>query len=122
MKSRCDHPEHAARNYANVSYCERWRDFKNFFDDMGVRPNGTSLDRIDPTGNYEPSNCRWADAYTQENNRTNNVYYEIAGERLTLTQIARKNNVSRSNLANKIYIKKMTMHDALSFLLARKEG
>lgn len=120
MKSRCDHPEHSTGNYENITYCERWAEFKNFYADMGKRPEGTSLDRIDPTGNYEPSNCRWADIYTQENNRTNNVYYEIEGERLTLTQIARKHCISRSNLANKIYIKKMPMADALNYLLARK--
>lgn len=51
-----------------VTVCEEWRDFRNFLADMGVRPEGMSLDRIDPEGNYEPGNCRWADRNTQARN------------------------------------------------------
>lgn len=122
MKSRCDHPERSTGNYTGVTYCERWKDFREFFADMGVRPDGTTLDRIDPWGNYEPSNCRWADIYTQENNRKNNVFYEVDGKRLTLTQIARIFDVSRSNLANKVYCYKMPITEALVYLLAKKGG
>lgn len=121
MKCRCDHPKHSRGNYENISYCERWSKFENFFEDMGIRPNGTTLDRINPLGNYEPSNCRWADIFTQENNKTNNVYYDINGEKLTLTQIARKYGISRSNLANKIYINKWDISTAINYLLNRKE-
>ena len=120
MKSRCDHPERSTGHYENVTYCERWAKFENFFADMGTRPEGTSLDRIDSKGNYEPSNCRWADIFTQENNKSSNVFYTINGEMLTLSQIARKYEVSRSNLANKIYIYKMSMDEALEFLLKKK--
>ena len=45
------------------------RGFKNFFADMGPRPLGKTLDRINPQGYYEPTNCRWADAETQSHNR-----------------------------------------------------
>lgn len=120
MKSRCDHPERSSGHYEDISYCERWSKFENFFEDMGVRPSGTTLDRIDPHGNYEPNNCRWADIFTQENNRRNNVYYLLNGERLTLTQIARKYGISRSNLANKIYIKKWNIENAVSYLAERR--
>ena len=80
MKSRCDHPSRSRGHYESVTYCDAWASFENFFKDMGERPDGTSLDRIDPLGNYEPSNCRWADIITQENNRTNNVRYFIDGQ------------------------------------------
>ena len=114
MKARCGNPKNPT--YANVSYCKEWEDFNNFFRDMGARPEGTSLDRINPYGNYEPSNCRWADFETQENNRRNNRKYEYNGEFLTLPQIARKYNISRSNLANKIYLKKMDIQTAVDYL------
>lgn len=115
MKRRCGNKKR--REYANVAFCERWADFRNFLADMGERPSGTTLDRIDPHGNYEPGNCRWADIVTQENNRTNNRKYDIDGELLTLPQIARKYGISRSNLANKVYLKKMEIAEAVSYLV-----
>ena len=68
MKQRCLDPKATSfprYGAIGVVVCERWATFQNFLADMGERPPGTSLDRIDPTGNYEPGNCRWADAKTQ---------------------------------------------------------
>lgn len=83
---------------------------------MGVRPQGTSLDRIDVHKGYCKENCRWADSITQANNKTNNRYFEYDGAKLTLAQIARKYNISRSNLANKIYLYGMNINDAVNYL------
>ena len=108
--------------WERISYCNEWTDFRNFLRDMGERPNGTSLDRINPYGNYYKENCRWADILTQENNKTSNRYFLYNGEQLTLSQIARKYNVSRSNLANKIYIKKESIENAMNYLILKKFG
>ena len=122
MKCRCKNPKHSkcSKTYENISYCKEWEDFRNFLNDMGVRPEGTTLDRIDPNGNYEPSNCRWADKYLQANNKTTTKYFIYNGENLTLSQISRKYGISRSNLANKIYVKKMNITDAVNYLISKR--
>ncbi len=72
MLQRTNNPRsHGYENYGGrgITVCERWRVFENFLGDMGERPAGMTLDRIDNDGNYEPGNCRWADARTQRANQ-----------------------------------------------------
>lgn len=72
MRERCLNVKHKSwERYGGkgISVCERWNAFTAFLQDMGERPHGTTLDRKDPCGNYEPSNCQWADVSTQQNSK-----------------------------------------------------
>jgi hypothetical protein len=72
MVQRCEDTGHREfRRYGGrgVTVCAQWHEFENFLADLGERPSGLSLDRIDGDGNYEPGNCRWADWKTQNRNR-----------------------------------------------------
>ena len=71
MKSRCQNPNDPTyRSYGGrgITVCEEWQSFDGFLDDMGTRPDGMTLDRIDPDGNYEPKNCRWSTPKEQQRN------------------------------------------------------
>lgn len=75
MRQRCENPhfkQYADYGGRGIVICERWtmpvEGFWNFVNDMGERPDGYSLDRIDPDGDYCPENCQWADRLTQNNN------------------------------------------------------
>ena len=74
-KETCDDYKYYGAKGVNV--CDRWQVYENFESDMGKRPSPKhSIDRSDTTGNYEPSNCRWATSKEQQNNRRNNVRFE----------------------------------------------
>jgi hypothetical protein len=77
MIVRCSNPNH--ENYAHyggrgITVCDRWKQFINFYDDMGEPPDGTVLDRIDTNKGYSPENCRWADFKTSTENRNNTLW------------------------------------------------
>ena len=82
MRQRCENPNNQAYgDYGGrgITICKRWtlprgEGFRNFLADMGPRPSGKTLDRIDPQGHYEPTNCRWADAEVQANNQRRYLY------------------------------------------------
>jgi hypothetical protein len=81
MKDRCTNPRNASwKRYGGrgITICERWMSFDNFIADMGARPEGSSIDRIDNDGNYEPGNCRWATPLMQRHNHSHGVKPRVA--------------------------------------------
>ena len=105
MKSRCLNPKsHAWQHYGGrgITVCERWKQFKNFLQDMGARPEETELDRIDNNKGYSPDNCRWA---TKQQNcantrRTNRLTH--CGQTLSISEWARKVGLSRNTLKSRL--------------------
>lgn len=97
MLARCQNKTHKSyQRYGGrgITVCERWRtSFVNFVKDMGSRPVGCTLDRIDPNKNYTPDNCRWSTRIEQGNNRCNNRIIELNGEALTVMQWSRRLNI-----------------------------
>jgi hypothetical protein len=92
MKARCYNPK--CKQYADyggrgIRVCDRWRkDYRAFEDDMGDRPEGFSLDRIDNDKDYSPDNCRWASRTTQQRNQRRAVYVHIAGVKYRAIELA----------------------------------
>jgi hypothetical protein len=97
MLQRCANPNIVAwHQYGGrgITVCERWREFEAFFADMGLRPDGTTLDRINCDGNYEPWNCRWATKTEQQRNRRDCNTYTLNGETLTLQGWSERTGIS----------------------------
>lgn len=97
MIQRCFNPNNKRfKGYGGrgITVCERWRKFHDFYADMGERPSGLSIDRINNDGDYEPGNCRWATPKQQQNNLRTNAFIEFRGERLRKHEWARRMGIS----------------------------
>ena len=101
-KSRCNNPNnirYALYGGRGIKMTECWENnFPQFLSDMGKCPEGFTLDRIDTNKNYEPGNCRWADYFTQNNNKSINIHVFEDGQKFTLSQYARHKGVRYSTL------------------------
>lgn len=96
MLRRCTYQKHPAyKNYGGrgISVCESWSltktGYKSFVSDMGLRPAGCELDRIDNNGNYSKDNCRWVTRASNAQNRRTSRFITFRGETKTLSQWAR---------------------------------
>lgn len=123
MHQRCQgkggHEGYVAKG---ITVCERWILFENFFEDMGERPVGMTIDRIDGTKGYYKENCRWATHKQQMNNRDVNVIVEPFGKKMTIAEAADKYKIGISCLRHRLR-KGMSINDALTIPLrsAKKE-
>lgn len=105
MKERCldkNHKFYSKYGGRGIKVCKRWMKFKNFFKDMGNRPNEFTLERRNNDGNYTPKNCRWATRKDQANNRSNSRMLEYRGKTKTLAEWAVELKFSRSMVHRRI--------------------
>lgn len=121
MKIRClckSHKQYKDYGGRGIKICARWSDkltgFENFLKDMGKRPNGCTLDRIDVNGDYCPENCRWATRKEQSRNQRNNTSVTYDGRQYTISELAQKNNLSPSVLYNRIMKYNWNLEHAVS--------
>lgn len=117
MKSRCLNPKNKRYNRyggRGITICARWLEsFQNFYDDMGARPAGTSLERRDNDGNYEPLNCYWATPKEQQNNTCFNVRITHNGETKTVSQWAQQAGIPEHTFRYRL-IRGWSIDEALS--------
>ncbi len=128
-RSRCDNPHNKAfPDYGGrgIRVCERWRNgdglktgFECFFDDMGPRPDGMSLDRIDNDGDYEPGNCRWATKRQQQQNQRRAIYADIGGVNVPLTKYVERLGLTYETIRFLVRNRGQTVGDAARGYLAR---
>lgn len=120
-KERCHNPntakfpEYGGRG---IMVCERWRgSFEAFLADMGLRPAGMTLDRIDGAKGYEPDNCRWATPATQAINRSASRRINWNGRECSVREVAESVGVPRTSL-NKALVRLGDLPAAISYAIA----
>ena len=104
MKNRCSNPKvERYKHYGGrgITICDEWTNSFEAFRDWAMThgyADGLSIDRIDANGNYCPENCRWVDETIQANNKRNNLFVEINGERKTVGEWARITGIGYSTI------------------------
>lgn len=113
------YPDYGGRG---IVVCDRWRGeggFELFLEDMGGRPVGASIERIDNDGPYSPENCRWATQMEQCNNRRSNRTLTFRGRSQTVSQWAREVGLNRGTLNERLELG-WSVSDALTRPVARR--
>lgn len=117
MIERCNNQNnHKYKDYGGrgISVCVRWLNFDEFYSDMGLRPDDTTIGRINNDGNYEPSNCEWQDATTQSRNKRNSAIFEYKGIKATIPEHCERLGMNASTVRSRIYSYKWPIERALS--------
>lgn len=117
MLGRCYTPTNTSyKRYGGrgIKVCERWHTFENFYADMGQKPPGTSIGRINGDGNYEPSNCRWETVHEQSNNRKNNRVLEFNGRRETIANWAKLTGIHAGTIGSRLRLLNYSVERALT--------
>jgi hypothetical protein len=106
MLDRCRTPSSQAYylyGARGITVCKRWHKFENFLADMGARPDGMELDRINNNGPYSPKNCRWTDRTTQIRNRRSTILVTHQGVTKTLSEWAEDLGVPYTTVQQRYY-------------------
>lgn len=118
IKARCTNDKHSSHKYygeRGIEMCDRWaNDFTAFVQDMGPRPKGATIDRIDPNGNYEPGNCRWATRKEQANNKRTNRLITHNGKTQTIAEWAEETGIHYNTLHRRIRTNRVSIEQALT--------
>lgn len=105
MIQRCKNRNNPAfKNYGGrgIYVCEQWLNFEIFIKDMGAKPNGFTLDRIDNSKGYSPENCRWSSRAENNKNKRNNIWITLDGVSLVLSDWSKKSVVTYRTLHKRI--------------------
>ena len=105
MRNRCSSRSNASWDHyggRGITFCDRWKSYDLFFEDMGECPDGHSLERINNDGNYEPANCKWATLREQLNNQRRSRFIEFNGKRQTLSYWAEDLGISIDTLHHRL--------------------
>ena len=117
MMQRCTNQkckEYVWYGQRGITICEEWKDFANFLSDMGERPAGTSIDRIDVNKGYFKANCRWASAEVQANNTRRNERIVYNGETKTIAEWAKLKGIEYDILYSRLKKYGWSVEKALS--------
>lgn len=107
MLQRCHNPnsyKFPTYGGAGVKVCDAWQSFDHFLKDMGLRPDGMTLDRIDGQKGYEPGNCRWATISQQQNNQKRTIRVKYFDREYTLSELSSTLGLSKNTLLYRIKI------------------
>lgn len=122
MRTRCINPNDTAyRNYGGrgISVHPRWDDFANFLADMGERPQGMDLDRIDNDGPYSPDNCRWVSRKANLRNTRRTRFVIVCGERMSVSEAAERFGLSRVNIGVYVHNHGVSHQQAVDYYVAK---
>ncbi len=118
MKSRCYCPSQDKRGKYrenNIIVCDEWKhSFENFYNDMGEKPDGYTLERIDNNKSYNKENCIWADWNTQSRNKSSNIIIEYNNESKVLEDWASHFNIKYTTLYNRMFRSNLSFEQAIN--------
>ena len=121
MKSRCKSTSKDAKRYFNrgIKVCNRWESFENFYSDMGNKPKGMSIERVNNDKGYEPENCIWADRFTQSRNTRKNKFIDFDGVVKTQSEWSIQFQISETTIMRRLKAG-WSVKDSLTKLPKRK--